>query len=184
MKVVPTELPGAFLIEPARHDDERGAFVRHWCRRTLARHGLDCDWRQGGTALNRTAGTVRGLHFQAAPHAETKLVRCVRGGAFDVIVDLRPDSPRFGRWFSVTLSPEDGRALFVPAGMAHGYQTLADETEMTYAISADHAPDSARGVRWDDPALAIPWPLPVSVISARDRALPTLDELTDLSVAC
>ena len=184
MKITATDLPGAFLIEADRHEDARGTFTRHWCNRTLAQHGLDGDWRQGGTAHNKKEGTVRGLHFQADPDSETKLIRCVRGRVFDVVVDIRRDSPACGKWYGIILSPDDDVSLYVPAGMAHGYQTLADDTDVTYAISADYAPSAARGIRWDDPLLAIPWPLPVSSMSDRDRALPTLDALMENRVAC
>jgi dTDP-4-dehydrorhamnose 3,5-epimerase len=163
------ELPGAYLIEAERHEDERGFFVRTWCREEFARHVNDISFVQASQSFNRRTGTLRGLHFQAPPFAETKLVRCIRGAAYDVIADIRPGSPTYGRWLSTELSEENGLALLVPEGMAHGFQTLADGTVLAYQISAVHRPEAARGIRWNDPALGVKWPLPVSAISARDQ---------------
>ncbi|HEV8629155.1 MAG TPA: dTDP-4-dehydrorhamnose 3,5-epimerase [Thermoanaerobaculia bacterium] len=167
-----TALPGVFVLAPERHADERGFFVRTYDRDELAAHGLDPTIAQGNLSFNHRRGTLRGLHFQAAPYAEAKLVRCSRGAIFDVVVDVRPGSPTRGRHVSVTLSADDGRQVYVPAGFAHGFQTLLDATEVSYQISAPFSAAHGRGFRYDDPTLAIPWPEPVTVISARDRELP------------
>jgi len=172
-----TELPGAFVIEPERIADERGFFARTWCRDEFAAHGLSTDLIQCNVSYNARRGTLRGMHYQVAPHAEVKLVRCTRGAIFDAIVDLRPDSPTFRRWVGVDLSPEDGRMLYIPEGFAHGFQTLRDETEVAYQMSHFHHPESARGLRWDDPAVGIAWPPAGSrIISGRDLSLPSLGE--------
>jgi dTDP-4-dehydrorhamnose 3,5-epimerase len=170
-----TSLPGAFVIEPERFEDERGFFARTWCRREFAQRGLSVELAQCNTSFNTKKGTLRGMHFQVAPHAEIKLVRCTRGAIYDAIIDLRPDSPAYRRWFAVELTAENLRQLYIPAGFAHGFQTLADGSEVFYQMSEFYHPDSARGVRWDDPALGIIWPLPVSVISPRDRTYPLLE---------
>jgi len=167
-----TPLAGAFLIDLERREDERGFFARTWCRREFASHGLDPCVVQASIAQNGRRGTVRGMHYQAPPHEETKVVRCPRGAVYDVIVDLRPDSPSYGRWFGAELSAANGRALYIPAGCAHGYQTLEDDTEVAYQMSAFYAPGFDRGLRHDDPALGIAWPLPVSLIAPKDQAWP------------
>ncbi len=167
-----TGLAGAWVIEPRRFEDERGFFARTYDREGFAAHGLDPRIEQCSVSYNHRKGTVRGLHFQAAPRAEDKLVRCARGAVFDVIVDLRPGSATFGLHFAVVLSAEEGNQLYVPKGMAHGFQTLEDATEVSYQISELYSPEQARGYRWDDPAFGIAWPLPVSVISEKDRNLP------------
>jgi len=167
-----TPLAGAWVLEPERIADERGFFARTYCRRDFATRGLDPTIAQCSVSFNHRRGTLRGLHFQAAPHEEVKLVRVTRGAVWDVIVDLRPESPTYTRHFSVVLSAEDRNELYIPQGMAHGFQTLEDGTEVFYQISEFYAPESARGYRWDDPALAIPWPEPVTVISGKDRQLP------------
>jgi dTDP-4-dehydrorhamnose 3,5-epimerase len=169
----PTELPGVVVVELERRDDERGFFARFFCRREFAEHGLELEVAQANLAFNRRAGILRGLHYQAPPHEESKLVRCVRGALYDVVVDLRSDSPTFGRWLALELTGENRRLLYIPAGVAHGYQTLVHETEAMYLHSAFHAPEAERGVRWDDPAFGIEWPeVDERVISARDRAWP------------
>jgi dTDP-4-dehydrorhamnose 3,5-epimerase len=167
-----TPLPGAWVLEPERIEDERGFFARTWSRGEFEARGLDPTLAQCSVSFNRRRGTLRGLHFQIAPHEEVKLVRVTRGTVWDVIVDLRPESPTFKRHFSVVLSAERGNQLYIPKRMAHGFQTLEDATEVYYQISAPYAPEAARGYRWDDPAFAIPWPQPVTVISERDRQLP------------
>jgi dTDP-4-dehydrorhamnose 3,5-epimerase len=171
-----TPLPGAWVLEPERIADERGFFARTWCRRDFETRGLDPDIAQCSVSFNHRRGTLRGLHFQVEPHAEAKLVRVTRGAVWDVIVDLRPDSPTFRRHFAVVLSAEEGNQLCIPKGMAHGFQTLEDATEVFYQISAFYTPEAARGYRWDDPAFAIPWPEPVTVISEKDRNLPLFEE--------
>ena len=175
MIFVPTPLPGVFVVEPERREDERGFFARTFCAREFAERGLESRVAQCSVSFNPRRATLRGLHYQAAPHAEAKLVRCTRGEIFDVAVDLRPDSPAFRRHLGLILSAEDRRMLYVPAGCAHGFETLTDDCEVFYQISEPHTPEAARGVRWDDPAFAIPWPLPPAVISERDRAYPDFE---------
>ena len=171
-----TPLAGAWVLEPERFEDERGFFARTYCRREFEAHGLDPSIAQCSVSFNHWRGTLRGLHFQAAPHEEIKLVRVTRGAIWDVIVDVRPGSPTFKRHFGIILSAENRHELYIPKGMAHGFQTLEDETELFYQISEFYAPDFARGYRWDDPAFAIPWPEPVTVISEKDRNLPLFGE--------
>lgn len=170
------ELPqaGAFVIDPDRVEDDRGFFARTWCAEEFASRGLNPRLAQCSVSYNRRAGTLRGMHFQADPHAEAKLVRCTRGGIYDVIIDLRPDSPTFRSWAGVELTADNRRLLYIPEGFAHGFQTLADDTEVFYQISVPYHTASARGVRWDDPAFGIRWPRPIAVISPRDAAYPLL----------
>jgi dTDP-4-dehydrorhamnose 3,5-epimerase len=175
MRFHATPLAGAWLIEPECRADERGFFARSWCRAEFAAHGIDCTWAQCNISFNRTRGTLRGLHYQAEPYAEAKLLRCTRGALFDVIVDLRPDSPTFARWVAFELSAENHRMVFAPGGFAHGFQTLADDTEVFYQMSEPYCPEAARGVAWDDPSLAIAWPpCAQRIISARDLSHPRL----------
>ena len=172
MRFIQTPLAGVILIEQERHSDERGFFARTWCAEEFARHGLDTSIAQCSVSFNPHRGTLRGLHYQAPPSAEVKVVRCTRGAIFDVVADLRPDSPTFGQWVGYELSAENGRAVYVPRGFGHGFITLMDATEVSYQISVPFAPDAARGIRWDDPFLDVAWPLPVRVISARDAHYP------------
>jgi dTDP-4-dehydrorhamnose 3,5-epimerase len=165
-------LPGAYIIDSERIADERGFFARTWCRREFEAHGLEGIWAQSSFSYNKTAGTIRGMHYQSAPYEETKLIRCTRGAIHDVIIDLRPHSPTYCLHVAVVLTADNNRMLYVPAGYAHGFQTLVDDTEVTYLISEFHRPEFGRGVRWDDKAFGIKWPLPVSVITARDRSYP------------
>jgi dTDP-4-dehydrorhamnose 3,5-epimerase len=170
-----TPVAGVLVVEPERIEDERGFFARTFSAEEFADLGLDGRVNQCSTSFNARAGTLRGLHFQMAPHGEAKLVRCTRGAIFDVAVDLRPDSPSYLRWFGSELSADDGRALFVPEGCAHGFQTLVDASEVLYQISTPHMPEAARGVRWDDPAFAIEWPPPPPAgrtMSPRDAEYP------------
>jgi dTDP-4-dehydrorhamnose 3,5-epimerase len=167
-----TALPGVFVLELERHPDERGFFARTYDPEELRAQGLDPTVAQASVSFNHRRGTLRGLHYQAAPLEEAKLVRVTRGAVFDVVVDVRSGSPTRGRHVAVTLSADEGNQLYVPPGCAHGFQTLADATEVSYLISVPYSPAHARGYRYDDPTLAIPWPEPVTVISARDRALP------------
>ena len=155
----PTPLAGAVLIEPERREDSRGFFARTWCNREFEAHGLAPLIVQCSISFNKKRGTLRGLHYQAPPHAETKLVRCTSGAIYDVIVDLRPESPSCRRHFATVLSAENRAMLYVPEGFAHGFQTLEDGTEVFYQMSKFHAPECARGVRWNDPAFAIEWPI-------------------------
>jgi dTDP-4-dehydrorhamnose 3,5-epimerase len=174
MRFVETAIHGVVVVELEEHVDERGSFARTWCRDEMADAGLASELAQCSLSRNRLAGTLRGLHFQRPPHEEAKLVRCTRGAIFDVAVDLRADSPTRGEWVGVRLDPETGRALYVPEGCAHGFQTFVDDTDVAYMISTPYAPESAAGVRWDDPVLAIEWPAVAGerTISERDRALP------------
>ena len=171
-----TPLAGAWILEPERFADDRGFFARTWDRRAFEERGLDPEIAQCSVSYNHRRGTVRGLHFQAAPFEEVKLVRVTRGAIWDVIVDGRPGSPTRGRHFGIVLAAEAGNQLYIPKGMAHGFQTLVDATEVFYQISAVYSPEHARGFRWDDPALAIPWPEPVTVMSEKDRNLPFFGE--------
>ncbi|MFL6196447.1 MAG: dTDP-4-dehydrorhamnose 3,5-epimerase [Thermoanaerobaculia bacterium] len=171
-----TPLAGAWILEPERFADERGFFARTYCRRDFEERGLDPAVAQCSVSFNHRRGTLRGLHFQAAPHEEVKLVRVTRGAVWDVIVDLRPGSPTSGRHFGVKLTADEGNALYIPKGFAHGFQTLEDGSEVFYQISEFYAPESAQGYRWDDPAFAIPWPEPPSVISEKDLHLPRFEE--------
>lgn len=174
----PAGLAGAWIIEPERRHDERGWFARTWCAEDFAAHGLDRRLGQCGTSFNIRAGTLRGLHFQALPAAEAKLIRCTRGKIFDVIVDLRPSSPTWLGWLAAELDPENGRMLYAPAGFAHGFQTMTDGAEVFYQMSVPYQAELSGGVRWDDPDLSIPWPAARQrVISARDQVLPTVAEL-------
>jgi dTDP-4-dehydrorhamnose 3,5-epimerase len=168
----PTPLDGAFVVAPEPHADARGLFARTWCLRELAARGLDTRIAQCSTSFNKAKGTLRGMHYQAAPVGETKLVRCTRGSMFDVIVDLRPDSPTFTRWFGAVLGADNRRAMYVPVGFAHGFQTLEDDTEVFYQISEFYSADHSRGVRWDDPAFGIVWPADERTIAERDRGYP------------
>ena len=170
-----TELSGAFVIELDLHADERGFFARTFARETFDERGLVSDVVHSSIAWNTTAGTIRGMHFQFPPHAEVKLVRCTRGAILDVIVDLRPESPTFLKSCAVRLDDENRRALYVPQRFAHGYQVLQDRSEVAYQMSAAYHPESQGGLPHDDPGLAIEWPLPVSVISPRDRGWPPLE---------
>jgi dTDP-4-dehydrorhamnose 3,5-epimerase len=182
VKFAPTSLAGAFAVELERLEDERGFFARSFCQDEFRKHGLKPLIAQCNVSWNRTRGTLRGLHYQAPPHAEVKLVRCIRGALFDVAVDLRPDSPGFRRWVGVELTPDNGRALYIPRGFGHGFYTLADATEVEYQISAEYHPETARGARFDDPMLGVVWPAAPEMIAERDHAYPdlTLDRLQEL----
>jgi dTDP-4-dehydrorhamnose 3,5-epimerase len=172
------DIPGLFLIELERMEDERGFFSRLFCADTFLERGLCANYPQWSTSFNRRRGTLRGLHFQAPPHEEIKLVSCTRGAIFDVAVDLRPGSRSHGRWIGLELSADNRSTLYIPAGFAHGFQTLTDDAEVRYQISERYRPEAARGVRWDDPDLAIAWPnTQCRVISSRDQALPRLRDL-------
>jgi dTDP-4-dehydrorhamnose 3,5-epimerase len=172
VKFTETTLKGAFVIEPDRIEDERGFFARTFCRREFEAHGLNPHIVQCSVSLNLKRGTLRGMHYQVAPHAETKLVRCTRGAIYDVIVDLRTQFRTFRQWVAVELSANNRLMLYIPEGLAHGFQTLQDETEVFYQMSEFYSPELARGVRWNDPAFAIDWPIANPVISARDQTHP------------
>jgi dTDP-4-dehydrorhamnose 3,5-epimerase len=172
VKFVETDLPGAYLVELEPVHDERGWFARAFCAEEFAAHGLNPVVAQCNLSRSHRAGTLRGLHWQAPPHAEAKLVRCIAGAIWDVIVDLRPGSPTRRRHLGVELAGDGRRALYVPEGFAHGFLTLADDSDVLYQMSAAYAPAAALGARWDDPAFGIDWPAEVRVISARDRGYP------------
>lgn len=176
MKFLETPLQGAYLVEPEFIEDDRGYFARTFCRREFADLGLNPDIAQCSISYNRKIGTLRGLHYQHAPDTEAKLVRCLAGTAFDVIVDLRPESPTFAHWHSAELSAESGRAIYVPEGFAHGFQTLTGGAVILYHMSAFYQPSAATGIRFDDPRLGIRWPHANPTVSPRDRALPLLHE--------
>lgn len=167
-----TRLKGVFIIEPERLEDGRGFFARTFCEREFAVHGLNVRFVQCNISFNKKKGTLRGMHYQVAPHKEAKLVRCTMGAIYDVTIDLRPDSPTFKQWVAVELTAENRRMLYIPEGLAHGFQTLEDNTEVFYQMSEFYHPESARGVHWDDPAFGIQWLLPVTVIAEKDNAYP------------
>lgn len=167
-----TKLHGAYVIEPERREDERGFFARSWCQKEFEAHGLVSRVVQANVSYNRTKGTLRGMHYQAAPHAETKLLRCTRGAIYDVIVDVRPTSGTYRDWVGVELTADNYRMLYVPEGFAHGFQTLVDDTEVIYQVSEFYTPGSERGARWNDAAFQIEWPVAVTTISAKDAAWP------------
>jgi dTDP-4-dehydrorhamnose 3,5-epimerase len=170
-----TEVRDVVVVEAEPARDERGSFARTYCRDEFAGHGIDFVPVQISRSTNRRKGTLRGLHFQAPPQEEAKLVSCTRGAAFDVAVDLRAGSPTYGRWTGIELT-EEGRSVYIPPGCAHGFQTLEDDTELLYLISVPYEPSLQRGIRWDDPRLAIDWPDPeLRVLSPRDEQLPYLD---------
>jgi dTDP-4-dehydrorhamnose 3,5-epimerase len=164
-----TPLRGAFVIEVDLLRDERGYFARTFDVAEFAEHSLDALVVQCNTSFNTRRGTLRGMHFQAEPDGEAKLVRCTRGSIYDVAVDLRPGSETYRRWFGTELSAANGRMLYIPVGMAHGFQTLEDDTEVSYQMSHYYVPEQSRGVRFDDPAFEIDWPLPDPIVSERDR---------------
>jgi dTDP-4-dehydrorhamnose 3,5-epimerase len=169
MKFNATPIPGAMIIELAPLLDERGFFARSWCENEFKAHGLATRIAQCNVSYNAKSGTLRGLHYQVAPYEEARVVRCTRGAIHDVIVDLRPRSPSFRRWSAVELTASNRSMLYVPEGVAHGFVTLADDTEVFYQASQPYVPACYRGVRWDDPAFGIVWPVPIVQISERDR---------------
>ena len=175
MRFTETSIAGAFVIDPTPHEDDRGRFMRAWCAREFAEHGITFVPVQANMGFSNRKGTVRGMHFQTEAALEAKLVRCTRGAICDVVLDLRPNSPSYGKWYGTELSAQNGRMLYVPAQCAHGYQTLQDSTEMHYMASGFYSRDAARGVRFDDPAFAIQWPLPVAAISEQDRNWPLVE---------
>lgn len=177
MIITPTEIPGPAVIDLEQRSDDRGFFARTFCREEFVAAGLDPHVEQANLSVNHTAGTVRGMHWQAPPHAEPKLIRVVRGAILDVIVDMRPDSPTLLQHVAVELSEQNRRALYVPAYFAHGYQTLTPTSEVVYQVGGRYTPEAERGLRHDDPALGIDWPLPVSLISSKDASWPLLSQV-------
>lgn len=169
MKFVETPLPGAFIVEPEPFADARGLFARVFCRREFEAHGLDHHVAQCNISFNPLRATLRGMHYQASPYEEAKLVRCTAGAVFDVIVDLRTNSPHYLRWFALELSAENRRTLYVPKGFAHGYLTLCDASEVFYLVSEFYSREHERGIRWDDPKIGIKWPIEDPILSERDQ---------------
>jgi dTDP-4-dehydrorhamnose 3,5-epimerase len=172
MRFTPTTLRDAVLIDLDKRADPRGWFARIFCEAEFAQAGLKTRFVQSNASANPKAGTLRGMHFQHAPHAEVKVVRCTRGAIFDAIIDLRPDSPTFRRWEGFELTADNGRMLYVPEGFAHGYLTLADESEVAYLVSYPYTPGAEGGLRYDDPAFGVAWPREVAVLSDKDAAWP------------
>ncbi len=177
MDFAQTKLPGVFEVRLQPHADQRGFFARSWCQKEFATNGLNSSLAQCSVSFNKLKGTLRGMHYQVAPYREAKLVRCTRGTVYDVVLDLRPDSPSYKQWTSVVLSSEERNMVYVPEGCAHGFLTLDDDTEIFYQISEFYAPEAARGIRWNDPAFRISWPIPVEVISDKDRSYPNFDRV-------
>ena len=172
MIFIETKLRGAYVVEPELHMDERGFFARTWCQREFSEHGLNPRLVQCSASFTRRKGTLRGMHYQAEPHQEAKCVRCIRGAIYDVAIDLRPASPTFKHWVALELTADNRRMLYIPEGMAHGFLTLEDDTEIAYMMSEIYALQCARGVRWNDPAFGVEWPFSVTVISERDASYP------------
>jgi len=164
-----TKLKGACTIELERIEDKRGFFARSWCRKEFAEHGLNPLIVQCNISYNKKKGTLRGMHYQSAPYEEAKIVSCISGAIYDVIIDLRPDSATFCQWFAVELSSDNYRMIYIPVGLAHGFQTLADDTTVYYQMAEYYHPECARGVRWDDPAFGVKWPIKNSIVSTRDN---------------
>jgi len=167
-----TKLPGVFLIEPERLEDGRGFFARTWCQREFEAHGLNPRLVQCSISYNKKKGTLRGMHYQVAPYEEAKMVRCTMGAIYYVIIDMRPDSLTFKQWVAIELTAENRKMLYVPEGIAHGFQTMVDNTEVFYQMSEFYHPECTQGVRWNDPTFDVNWPLPVNVIAEKDNAYP------------
>jgi len=174
MQFHPTSLPAVWLIELEPRKDERGFLLRTYCEEEFARHGLKTHWPQCNLTLTTQRGMLRGLHYQADPNPETKLVRCVAGAVWDVVVDIRPNSPTFRKWEAFELTSENNRQLYIPEGYAHGFQCLTEDCKLFYQMSENYVPELARGVLWNDPAVAIDWPVQPAILSSRDANLPPL----------
>ena len=170
-----TKLPGVFEVDIEPRHDDRGFFARCWCREEFEKNSLNSKLVQCSISFNRQRGTLRGMHYQAAPHVEAKVVRCTAGGLYDVVLDLRPEMPTFREWIAVELTPANRKMIYIPEGCAHGFLTLEDDTEVFYQMSEFYHPEAARGVRWDDPSFRIAWPGPPEVISERDRLYPDFE---------
>jgi dTDP-4-dehydrorhamnose 3,5-epimerase len=177
MKFSQTSLAGLWLIELERREDERGFLARTYCEQEFAAHGLNIRWPQCNLTLTKQRGMIRGMHFQGEPKPEIKIIRCTAGAIFDVLVDVRRGSPTFGKWESFELTAQNCRTLYVPGGFANGFQCLTDNCEVFYQMSESYVPELARGLRWNDPTVNIPWPLAASRLSERDRNLPGLSDL-------
>lgn len=167
-----TELHGLFIIEPEKLGDERGFFSRTWCKKEFEAHGLNSNLVQCSVSFNQKQGTIRGMHYQSRPFEEAKLVRCTQGVIWDVVIDLRADSPTFKKWFAIKLTADNRKMLYVPETFAHGFQTLEDNSEVFYQITEYYSPENSRGIRWNDPAFSINWPMTDIVISRKDQAYP------------
>jgi dTDP-4-dehydrorhamnose 3,5-epimerase len=176
-----TPVQGAYLIDLEKKGDERGFFARAFCRQEFAAQGLETEFVQINNSLSAARGTLRGMHYQLPPAAEVKVVRCLAGALWDVVLDLRPDSPTWGRWFGAELSAENRRMMYAPKGLAHGFVTLQNDTEAFYLVSSFYAPELERGVRWNDPRFAIEWPMEPVVISDKDRDRADFDPATHLA---
>ena len=177
MKFSETSLPGVWIIDPELREDERGFLARTYCENEFTAHKLNTYWPQCNLTLTRKRGMVRGLHYQAEPKPEIKLIRCSAGAVFDVVVDIRRESTSFGRWEAFELTAQNRRSLYVPGGFAHGFQCLTDNCELFYQMSEFYVPELARGLRWNDPQVGIRWPIAEAKLSERDEALPTLSSL-------
>ncbi|NNM27160.1 MAG: dTDP-4-dehydrorhamnose 3,5-epimerase [Phycisphaerales bacterium] len=177
MRFEETPIAGVTVVTLELRRDERGGFARTWCQEEFRTHGLEPRIAQCSVSLNHRRGTLRGMHYQTPPHEECKLVRVTRGAAYDVALDVRRGSPTYGRWFALELAPDHHRMLYLPRGVAHGFQTLLDDTEIAYQMSTPYHPDHAAGVRWNDPHVGIPWPLKPTVMSKADQTLPMLHEV-------
>jgi len=176
MRFIPTPIVGAYVVEPELVEDERGFFARTYCRDEFVANGLNPDLLQCSISFNKRRGTLRGMHYQKAPYAETKLVRCTQGAIFDVIIDLNSESASYKKWFGVELTAEKRNALYIPPGLAHGFQTLSDNTEILYQISELYRPEYSGGLRWDDPDFGINWPEQITIMSQRDKNYPDFIE--------
>ncbi len=173
MNFLETQIKGAFILEPEKREDPRGTFVRTWCKKEGVAQGLNTNFVQFNVSQTKKKGTIRGLHYQVEPHAEAKLIRCMKGKLFDVIVDVRPNSPTYRKWVGIELRENDFKSLYIPEGLAHGFQTLEDDTEVFYPVTTFYDPESERGIRWNDPFFDIAWPLSAdSIISDKDQRWP------------
>ncbi len=181
MKFVPTGLEDAYLIQPEKRGDERGFFARAWCEREFSDMGLETRIAQANMSRSADVGTLRGMHLQVPPHAETKIIRCTAGAVYDVIIDLRPGSPSYMRWYGARLDAVDHDALYVPGGFAHGFLTLEPDSEVYYLVSAFYSPEAERGVRFDDPRFGIAWPGDIRVVSDKDRSWPDYQPFPELA---
>jgi len=177
MKFSKTSLPGVYLIELELREDERGFLARTYCEQEFADHKLNTRWPQCNLTLTKKRGTIRGMHFQVEPKPEIKLIRCTVGVIYDVLVDVRKDSPTFGKWEGFELTSQEWKMLYAPAGIAHGFQTIVDNTEVFYHMSAFYSQEVQRGIRWNDPKVGIKWPIREAVLSAKDKVLPLLAEI-------
>lgn len=170
-----TKLKGSFILEIQKVEDERGFFGRAWCAKEMENHGLNVNIRQTNVSYNKLKGTLRGMHYQKSPFKECKVVRCTKGAIFDVIIDLRPDSPTYCEWFGIELTSENHKMIYIPEDFAHGFITMEDNTEITYMVSEFYAPGYEAALRWDDPKFNIKWPIPPHVISSKDKAIPNFE---------